>query len=129
MEKAKEDFGEDILFLSPDKGGKRRTKISGFKKKRLNSFTVEMISSRANLRGKVAAVVDDVIKTGGTLVKFSQTAKEAGAKRVLALATHGVIDNGIARVSTNFSKLYFTNTINKKDANVDITDLIINALN
>ena len=125
VEKAKKEMGGNILFASPDKGSKRRTGICGMNKKRLNSFTVEMENSGINFEGETTAVVDDIVKTGGTLVKFSEIARKSGAKKVIALITHGVILEGIKRVKKNFSKLYLTNTINRKEANVDVTDLII----
>lgn len=128
IQKAKKDFGENILFLSPDIGGKRRTKISGFKKKRLNSFNVEMLSPKLNLKGKIVAVIDDMIKTGGTLLKFYEIAKKSGAKKVLALITHGVIPSGVLKIKKRYSKLYLTNTINRKEANIDMTDLILKTL-
>jgi len=125
IEKAKKDFGEDVLFLSPDIGGVRRTKILGFKKKRLSSFDVEIFSSRLNLKGKIVAVVDDVIKTGGTLLKFYKIAKKSGANKVIALATHGVLRDGISKIKKKYSKLYLTNTIKQKESNIDITELIL----
>ena len=125
IEKAKKDFGEDVLFLSPDIGGERRTKILGFKKKRLSSFDVEIFSSRLNLKGKIVAVVDDVIKTGGTLLKFYKIAKKSGANKVIALATHGVLRDGISKIKKKYSKLYLTNTIKQKESNIDITELIL----
>lgn len=78
VEMAKKDFGENILILSPDIGGQRRTKISGFKKERLDSFNVRILSSKLNLKGRIVAVVDDMIKTGGTLLKFYEIAKKSG---------------------------------------------------
>ncbi|MDO8424824.1 MAG: ribose-phosphate diphosphokinase [bacterium] len=126
IEKAKKDLGnEDLVILSPDKGGKRRTKISGFKKQRLNSFDVKMSVSKVNLRGKAIGVVDDMIKTGGTLLKFCELAKKAKAKKVIALITHGVMPKGISRIKKNYSKLYLTNTIERKESNIDVTDLIV----
>ena len=68
IEKAKEDFGENILFLSPDIGGKRRTKISGIKKKRIDSQRAKMALPRINLKDKVVGIVDDLLETGGTLL-------------------------------------------------------------
>ena len=130
--------GESILFLSPDVGGKRRTGISGLKKERINSFRVEILTSNLNcvlgqksqtiIKGKVIGVVDDVIKTGGTLLKFAEISKKAGAKKILALATHGVIPSGVTQVKKAYSHLYLTNTIWQKNANVDVTDLIAETL-
>ena len=128
IEKAKKDFGENILFLSPDIGGKRRTKISGLKKKRLNSFNVKIFSPKLNLKGKIVGVIDDMIKSGGTLLKFYEIAKKAKAKRVLALVTHGVIPAGILKIKKKYSKLYLTNTIKQKESNVDVTDLILKTI-
>ena len=121
---AKENFGEQILFLSPDIGGKRRTKITGMKKKRINSYQVKMTSSGIDLRGKTVGVVDDIIKTGGTLLKFYEIAKKSEAKRIVALVTHGVFPPGILKIKQTYSKLYLTNTINQKASNIDITNLI-----
>lgn len=125
IQRAEQDWGKNILFLSPDKGGKRRTKISGFKKKRLDSFNVDMASAGQNLKNKIVAAVDDLIKTGGTLLKFCDIAKRAGAKKVIALVTHGVIPRGVSKVKKRYSKLYLADTINRPEANIDITDLII----
>jgi len=128
MRETKEDFGQDALFLSPDKGGKRRTGIFGLNKKRINSFEVKSFSSKMVVKGKTIAVVDDIIGTGGTLARFYEFAKKSGAKKVIALITHGVMDKGIQRIKKTFTKLYLANTINKKEANVDITGLIVDAL-
>ena len=124
IEKVQKEFDRNILFLSPDIGGKRRTKIPGFKKKRLNSFDVKIFSPSSNLKGKIVGVVDDMIKTGGTLLKFYKIAKKAGAKKIIALITHGVMPDSISKIKRRYLKLYLTNTIKRKDSNVDITDLI-----
>ena len=124
-ERAKRDCGKNILFLSPDQGGQRRTKILGVQKERYNSFSVKIFSPKINFEGKIVAVIDDIIKTGGTLLKFQEIAKRSGARKVLALATHGVIPAGVSKIKKKYSKLYLTNTIKQKESNVDITDLIL----
>jgi len=73
-------------------------------------------------------VTDDIIKTGGTLLKFAEFAEQSGAKKILALITHGVIPAGISKIKKKYSKLYLTNTIEQKEANIDITDLILKTL-
>lgn len=128
IKKTEREFGKDVLFLSPDIGGKRRTGISGIRKKRLDSFKVEMFSRKSNLRGKVVAVVDDMIKTGETLLKFYEIVKKSRAKKVIALITHGVIPIGVSKIKKKYSKLYLTNTIRQKDSNIDITNLILNTI-
>lgn len=125
IKKVKDDFAGNILFLSPDKGGQRRTKISGFKKERGNSFSVKIFSPKINLKGKIVAVIDDMVKTGGTLLKFYEVAKKEGAKKIIALVTHGVIPSGVLKIKKKYSKLYLTNTISQKEADIDITNLIL----
>jgi len=128
IKRVKKDFSGNILFLSPDKGGQRRTEISGLRKERRNSFSVKILSPKINLKRKTVAVVDDIIKTGGTLLKFHEFAKKEGAKKIIALATHGVIPSGVSKIRKKYSKLYLTNTIEQKEANIDITNLILNAI-
>ncbi len=129
IKKAQEDFNQNILFLSPDKGGKRRTGISGLKKKRMDSFRVECFSPKKALKGETVGVIDDLLETGGTLSKFHEAVKKSGADEVVALITHGLLGPGIKRIKERFSKIYLTNTINRKEANVDISELIIDAVN
>ncbi|MBU4274711.1 ribose-phosphate diphosphokinase [Patescibacteria group bacterium] len=128
IEKAKKDFGQNILFISPDKGGKRRTGIIGLKKKRIDSFRLESFSSKIVVKGKIIGIVDDILETGGTILKSYKVIKKSGGKKIILLITHGLLDSGIKRVKNKFSKIYLTNTINRKEANVDITNLISNVI-
>lgn len=128
VKKAWQDFDENVLFLSPDKGGKRRTGLSGVKKERLNSFKIRFFSPKINFKEKTVGVVDDLIETGGTLLKFYDFAKKHGAKKVIALITHGVLPVGVSKIEKKYSKLYLTNTIEQKETNVDVADLISKAI-
>jgi len=128
IRKAWQDFEENILFLSPDKGGKRRTGLLAAGKRRLNSFKVEIFSPKLALKGKIVGVVDDIVETGGTLLKFYDFAKKSGAKKVIALITHGALPAGVSKIEKKYSKLYLTNTIKRKEANIDITDLILKVI-
>jgi len=131
IETAIHDFGNDILFLSPDKGGARRTKIRSMQKKRKSSYEVEVKSStfvQKAIKNRPVAVVDDLIETGGTLDRFYDECKKAGAKDIVALITHGVLPAGISRIKKKYRKVYLTNTILRKESNVDITPLILQTI-
>ncbi len=134
IEKAKKDFKENILFLSPDIGGKRRTgvaRITKMEKKRTDSYTVEIKTPKdleGLFKGKVIGVIDDLLETGGTLVRFCEAGKRLGPKKIIALITHGVLPSGISKVKQKYAKLYLTNTVNQKQANIDITDLILETI-
>jgi len=69
-----------------------------------------------------------MIKTGGTLLKFYEIAEKLEAKKIIALVTHGVMPVGISKIKKKYSKLYLTNTIKQKEANIDIIDLILKTI-
>ena len=48
--------------------------------------------------GTTALIIDDLISTGGTLLRTARSVRAAGAKRVLALVTHGLFMPGSADV-------------------------------
>jgi ribose-phosphate pyrophosphokinase len=132
IQSAKRDFPEAI-FLPADIGAEQRTglKLKSFKKKRVNSYLVKIKSSekfKEIVKGKIVGVIDDIVATGTTLISFYEECKKYGAKEVLALITHGVLLEGIKRTKSKYSKLYLTNTIDRKEANIDITDLIFQTI-
>jgi ribose-phosphate pyrophosphokinase len=85
--------------IAPDAGAKSRAhRVASLmnvhtdyiKKKRIDSYTVEMDLGNINVDGKAVAIVDDIISTGGTMIKASQELKKRGARRVYAVSTHGL---------------------------------------
>jgi ribose-phosphate pyrophosphokinase len=123
---AKEKYPE-IVFIFPDKGSSRRTKITGVSKKRKDSYSVEISHDnkfKEKVKGKVVGVVDDMIGTGGTMVRIGEKLKELGAQKIIALSTHGVLESEITKVAKAYDELFLSNSINCKNANVDISNLI-----
>jgi len=121
----------EIIFVAPDLGSQRRTKLIGVSKKRINSFIVETVHDEnfaKSIKGKVVGVVDDIVETGGTMDHFYDKCMSYGAVKVVALITHGVLLSGIDRIQKKYSELFLTNTIDRESANIDITDLILDAL-
>lgn len=121
----------DLVFLTPDIGGQQRTGLNGVQKRRLDSYTIEIESDeefKTIVKGKRIGVIDDLLETGGTLARFSEECVNCGALEVVALITHIVLPEGKEKIQSKFSKLYFTNTINREGANVDVTPIIANTL-
>ncbi|WP_417563557.1 ribose-phosphate diphosphokinase [Microbacterium sp.] len=56
-----------------------------------NQVTVNEIVGR--VRGRVCLLVDDMIDTGGTILKAAQALKANGAERVIVAATHAVFSH------------------------------------
>jgi ribose-phosphate pyrophosphokinase len=51
-----------------------------------------------DVAGATALIVDDLISTGGTLLRTARSARSAGAKSVIALVTHGLFMAGSSDV-------------------------------
>jgi len=130
MEIAREKYPE-IVFITPDHGSYRRTKISGFLKKRKDSYNVEIFHNeklKESVNGKIVGVIDDMIETGGTLSRINDKCKELGASKTIAIVTHGVLQSGVDKIKNAYDELFLTNTINCKNANVSILNLITNTI-
>ena len=99
---------ERLCVVSPDPGGAKRadqfrealesalgrTVGKAFVDKRRSAGVVSGDLFVGDAEGATALIVDDLISTGGTLVRAAQAARKAGAKRVLALVTHGLFMSG-----------------------------------
>lgn len=93
-----------IVVLSPDAGGLKRAGRfrdrlarelgrpvqAGFMEKTRTAEGVASSGLFADVAGATAIIVDDMISTGGTLALAAGSAKDAGATRVIAAATHGL---------------------------------------
>ena len=117
-------FGEklgDGIVLAPDKGARERAKavaerlnleFSHFEKRRISPTEVEMRPVDVDVEGKNVLIVDDIISTGGTMIKAANLLREMGAEKVFVAATHGVFAEGaIERVGNAVDELAVTNTI------------------
>ena len=87
------------LILSPDEGradnAKRVADVVNCEadflvKERLDGDTVKMTPKRLDVKGKKVAIVDDIISTGGTIVKAAELLRKQGAPMIYAVCTHGV---------------------------------------
>ena len=91
---------KNLTIASPDIGGSKRanayakyfnSEIVICYKKRLVANKVEEIKIIGNVNKKDIILVDDMIDTGGTLVKASEMMKKSGANSVRAICTHPVL--------------------------------------
>ena len=119
------------VFLAPDQGSQRRTMLQGATKKRINSFEIDMTHDEkfiSTVKNQTIGVMDDLVETGGTVVKFAELCQKIGAKDLIALVTHGLLDMGIQRLKKTYSKTYLTNSIDQAEANIDVSALILNKI-
>lgn len=108
-------------FITSEEGGRVR---SGGMGKRPNTEADDKDDDDAkmellvgNVTGKTAILVDDMVDTGRTLALASKTLEAAGAKRVFAIATHGLLSGRAMDLikRTHIVRLVVTNTISNTE--------------
>jgi len=74
---------------------------------------VKMFEVVGKVRGRTCVIVDDMIDTGGTIVKAAEALFEQGAAKVIATATHGVLSGpAVDRLKNSaISEVVVTNTL------------------
>ncbi len=130
----KDKIGEGIV-LAPDKGALERAKavaeilnveFSHFEKKRISPTEVQMTPVDIDVTGKNVLIVDDIISTGGTMIRAANILKKMGVKKIYVTATHGVFAEGaIERVSKAVDELAVTNTIPTPVSKISIVEDIL----
>ncbi len=95
---------QDITVLSPDAGGLKRAEAFrevlqkahdrpvglGLMEKRRSAGVVSGDTLFADVAGRSVVIVDDLIGTGTTLLRAARASRDAGARAVLAVASHGL---------------------------------------
>ncbi|KDQ63537.1 hypothetical protein JAAARDRAFT_29553 [Jaapia argillacea MUCL 33604] len=116
----------NVVIVSPDAGGaKRATSMADrlgvefalFHKERKKANEVSRMVLVGSVKDKVAILVDDMADTCGTLVQAAQHLSEAGATRIFALVTHGILSgNALQKLQESaLEKLVVTNTLPQRE--------------
>ncbi len=108
----------DLTVVSPDVGGLKLASVYAEKlncplgivaKRRMDAENVKTISIIGEVEGRNILMVDDMAESGGTLTSAAKTLKEAGAKRVIAAVSHGVLNQkGYQRLEEGFVDEFVT---------------------
>jgi ribose-phosphate pyrophosphokinase len=79
-----------------------------------------------DVKGKVAVIIDDLISTGGTLVRAAVACRTAGAKKVFAAAAHGLFVDGAPELfsTTAIDGITVTNTVPPFRVNTELMPLL-----
>ncbi|WP_157147545.1 ribose-phosphate diphosphokinase [Brachyspira pilosicoli] len=123
LEKIRKDIDiSNAMVVSPDIGGVGRARfiaktlnldIAIIDKRRDRANECEVMNVIGNVEGKDAIIIDDIIDTGGTLLKGIAALKKAGMKKIYIFITHAVC-SGDAYERINASeveKLYITDSL------------------
>lgn len=117
---------EETVVVSPDVGGVRRarrmaerlkTSLAILDKRRPSDNVAEVVNIIGEVKDKVVIMFDDIIDTAHSIVKGAEALKNAGAKKIIACATHGVFSNrALERIeNSSIDTVYITDTIYHED--------------
>ena len=91
---------------------------------------MNIISEKVVVKNRDLIIVDDMISTGGSIIKATQFLKRQKCKRVFVACTHALLVNNAAKKIKNagVSQIISTNTIPGDSAKVDVSKVISDAL-
>jgi ribose-phosphate pyrophosphokinase len=112
----------NLTIVSPDAGGAERARayakrldaeLAIVDKRRTDDGTAEVMNVIGDVAGRTCILQDDIIDTAGTIQKAAVALKQAGAERVLACASHGVLSGpAIERIEKSpLDQLIITNSV------------------
>jgi ribose-phosphate pyrophosphokinase len=118
---------ERLCVVSPDPGGVKRAELfrsaleaaigrpvgNGFAEKHRSAGIVTGDLFVGDVDGATVLIIDDLISTGGTLLRAARAARKAGGARVIALVTHGLFMPGAAEMIADpaIDRLVVTDTV------------------
>lgn len=121
-------LGDDpVVAASPDPGGVKRAQLfqetledalgrpvgGAFMEKRRSAGVVSGNLLVGDVSGAVVLVIDDLVSTGGTMLRAAEACLERGAKSLYALAAHGLFtgDAGKVVADPRLEKLIVTDIV------------------
>lgn len=129
------------LVVSPDQGGINRVKefakllksdyIALKKQRNRKTGKVKINNSKLHdVIGRDLILVDDMISTGGSIIKATEFLKKQKCKRVFVACTHALLVNDAERKirKAGVTKIISTNTISGNTSLVDVSDVISKAI-
>ena len=128
------------LVVSPDMGGSSRAKkfasllntdfVTLKKSRNRKTGKVRIQSSKVDVSGRDLILVDDIISTGGSVIKATQFLKRQKCKRVFVACTHGLFIGDAERKikKAGASQIISTNTIPRGTSKVDVSGVIAESI-
>ena len=91
---------------------------------------VNILSGKVDVKNRDLILVDDMVSTGGSIVKATQFLKKQKCRRVFVACTHALLVNDATKKIKNagVTQIISTNTIPGESAKVDVSRVISDAL-
>ncbi len=105
------DLGATIL--ARDVANRLKTEIAIISKVRHSASKVEVVAITGDVKEKDVLLADDMCSTARTLVSAAKACQERGAKRIFALATHGLLVEDAVSIleESPIEALYISNSV------------------
>lgn len=132
---------KDIVVVAPDKGAIERSKafakhfgenipVDVFEKERDVKTGKIKMTGTLRLKDKDVVIADDIIATGGTMAAAIKLARENGANKIFAMATHALLlDQAKFRIlKAGADEIIGTDTIDNEVSIVSLAKIIADYL-
>ena len=98
-------------------------------KKRVSDTKVEItIPEGFSVNGKVVALTDDMISTGGTILESSKVLKQNGARAINVYCVHGLFVSGTSRYAGFVDSISTTDTVDGPFSKMTVSDIVASSL-
>lgn len=103
MQAARDLGGSDFVLASTDAGRAKwveslandmKVDAAFVYKRRTSGSETQVTGVNASVEGKHVIIYDDMIRTGGSLIEAAKVYRNAGAKQISVIATHGIFPAG-----------------------------------
>ncbi len=138
LEYIREKNFSDLTVVSPDVGGikmgrafakRLHANLAIVDKRRTGDDECEVMNVIGEVAGSDIIILDDIISTAGTITQAAQVLKDAGAGRIVAMATHPVfsgkaldrLENSCIEETVVTNSIPFTN--NGKCSKISVLDV------
>ena len=128
---------ETTVIVSPDAGGAVRARMVAEqlglplaileKRRHHDDSGIDVLNVIGDVQGKRAILIDDIISSGGTLIKGARALVDRGAEEIHAYCTHGVLSGNAVEdlEASHLKRVVVTNTIFHEQAEKsDVVDRI-----
>lgn len=116
--------GRNVSIVFPDDGARKRFKVMFLDENGRSPYPFVVCDkdrdgdkrdvhvSRGEARGCDVVIIDDLIHSGGTIIRCRDALLAAGARKVSVFVTHGVLENGSWKkfLDAGFEKVWVTDS-------------------
>ena len=125
--------GKVDLIVAPDEGSAKRAEVAAkeigvefmvMHKERKTAYDVEVDVKERDLKGQSIGIVDDIISTGGTMIKACNALREMGTNEIYLACTHGLfLGSSLERLKELCERIATTDSLKNLRKKIDVVRL------